>query len=308
MRKQAGRCAAFAAVLAAGVAVTGFGATSLAQTAAPVTATFTFTDGAQTYTVPAGVCQVTITANGAAGSGVESESTGGLGGQAVATVAVTAGQVLQVNVGGEGGPPSAPGGAVGGFNGGGDGGNASGITVGGGAGGGASDVRTGTFSLADRIVVAGGGGGGANSANVHPGSGGGGGGTTGVTGTSTNTANAAGGGGTQTGPGTAGTPGFGTNGGPGVGTTGGVGAAETSGVGPGGGGGGGFFGGGGGSSGLSMAGGSTDGGGGGGGSGFTPTGTGLTQAVNTGNGSVAITSTVGVGCVTAIVVTPEFTG
>jgi hypothetical protein len=308
MRKQAGRWTAFAALLAAGVAVTGFGATSLAQTATPVTATFAFSDGAQTYTVPAGVCQVTITAKGAAGTAIDGESTPGLGGEAVATVAVTAGQVLQVNVGGEGGTPSAPAGGIGGFNGGGDGGNASGSTVGGGAGGGASDVRTGTFSLADRIVVAGGGGGGANSANVHPGNGGGGGGTTGVTGTSVNTANAAGGGGTQIGPGPAGMPGFGTDGGPGVGATGGAGAPESSGVGPGGGGGGGFFGGGGGSSGLSAPAGETDGGGGGGGSGFTPTGTGLTPAVNAGNGSVAITSTVGVGCVTAIVVAPEFTG
>ncbi len=118
------------------------------------------TPGADTFTIPPGVTQVTVDAYGAQGGAWPSFSTGGLGGQATATFAVVPGAVWQVNVGGVGGPNVNVGGTLpnGGVNGGGSGGTGNGTRVGPG-GGGASDIRTGSFRPADRILVAGGGGG-----------------------------------------------------------------------------------------------------------------------------------------------------
>src|SRR6266508_1478461 len=73
-----------------------------------VRATFNCVSGpvqqSQSYTVPAGVTQLSITALGGAGadgraSGANAGGAGGKGGSASATFAVTPGEVLTVNVG-----------------------------------------------------------------------------------------------------------------------------------------------------------------------------------------------------------------
>jgi glycine rich protein/hemolysin type calcium-binding protein len=240
--------------------------------AAPVSATvktFNFTGAAQTWVVPAGVTQATFDLFGARGGGRIDDPTfaPGLGGRATATIAVTPGDSIQVNVGGRGlGGP-------GGFNGGGHGGG----IRGGDGGGGASDIRIGGTDLFDRVLVAGGGGG-ASAGTCFPDrppvSGGDGGGENGDPGLSASCAAGAvvGGGATQTKPGTATAPA--TEGDFGVGGDGGV----INFVG-GGGGGGGWYGGGGG---LGAA-------GGGGGSGHGPNGTVFETGVRQGNGLVKIT-------------------
>lgn len=119
---------------------------------------FSYTGGEQSYTVPAGVSSLSITATGAPGGGPLS---GGLAAGRAAVVSgivtVAPGQVVYVEVGGSGGFPA------GGFNGGGDSPTLNGLSVYG--GGGASDVRTlpmsaGVISLNSRLIVAAGGGGG----------------------------------------------------------------------------------------------------------------------------------------------------
>jgi hypothetical protein len=131
------------------------GATSSALT----TKTFLLTNGEQIFKVPDGVTSITVTAVGGKGAnGVGNPSTlGGFGASATAALAVTPGQVLFVNVGGNGGIPTA------GFNGGGAGGN-NGSAFPGGGGGGATDLRTNSSAmsgntLVTRLVIAGGGGG-----------------------------------------------------------------------------------------------------------------------------------------------------
>ena len=113
-----------------------------------VTATYFYNAAQQTFTVPAGVTAVTISAIGAAGESVGTGD-GGFGASVFSTVGVIPGQTLYVEVGGTG--------AVGGFNGGAAGAGLAGD------GGGASDVRTISRTLAgtlaSRLVVAGGGGG-----------------------------------------------------------------------------------------------------------------------------------------------------
>jgi hypothetical protein len=151
------------------------------------TITFNYTGSAQTFTVPACISSVQIQAWGAQGG-----TGGGQGGYATGTLAVTGGQILQVNVGGQG-TSSGPGG----WNG---GGTSQGTTYGG-SGGGGSDVRTGAYTLNDRVIVAGGGGGGSNGSYVT--SGGNGGGLSGNPGVSTQ-GFTAGGGGTQNNGGAAG--------------------------------------------------------------------------------------------------------
>jgi hypothetical protein len=125
---------------------------------------FTFTGSEQTYTVPAGVTNVTITAIGGAG-GTPASGTGlpgGRGASVTGIVAVSPGQVLYVHVAGPGDL------SAGGYNGGGAGGDTGmGVRVWG--GGGASDVRTapesvGAASLDSRLIVAAGGGGSAGIA------------------------------------------------------------------------------------------------------------------------------------------------
>lgn len=147
------------------------------------TTTFSFTGTPQTYTVPAGVTQLHIVANGAGGGtavGVAAVSPG-KGGTVSADLAVTPGQVLNIFVGGKG-----PSGTTtstftpGGYNGGGNSGQSA-PNLSGGGGGGATDIRIGGTALTDRVLVAGGGGG--QQAFDGPGlSGGAGGGLVGGTG------------------------------------------------------------------------------------------------------------------------------
>ncbi|MCC2547141.1 IPT/TIG domain-containing protein [Hymenobacter sp. BT175] len=218
--------------------------------------TFSFTGGPQTYTVPAGMTRLQVTAQG---SGFMS----GRGGLVNTLINVTPGEVLTVVVGGPGGqafasPPFAPG--AGGYNGGGQGGNTNSSRIGGNGGCGATDLRriTGATSAApfgsgtltstfgQRLVIAGGGG--------APGSNAGEDGTGGSAGGRAGTTTAGGAGGIA--------PifmyGNGDTGSAGLGGTGGFG--EIGGHG----GGGGYFGGGGGGGG----GGATPSGGGGGGSSY----------------------------------------
>jgi hypothetical protein len=272
--------------------------------AAPVTVTFTNTGAAQTFTVPAGVTQLAVDAWGAQG-GDNAGGDAGKGGRATATLAVTPGEVLQVNVGGRGGDTST-GVAPGGWNGGGSGGNATPMDIffdaSGGGGGGASDVRrrapaSGQYSLRQRLLVAGGGGGAGYSimggAPPPPGAGGHGGRPAGGTGQGggTTEAGTGGGGGTQS---TGGAAGANYNMTVPAGEPGalGIGGSSTSGVPevtynttPGGGGGGGYYGGG---SGGGAYGGD-GGGGGGGGSSTGPAGTTFATGVRSGAGLVTIT-------------------
>lgn len=234
------------------------------QAGRTVTCTFTYTGSQQTLTVPAGVASVQIAAVGAPGGG----TVGGLGGTASATVPVTSGEILYVEVGGAGTT------MAGGFNGGGGLGSGP-VSSGEGGGGGASDVRTVAGSLGSRLVVAAGGGGGGgvgNNVGSFPRGGaadangdagrdssgdandkGGGPGIAGTTGGTHGAGGAADSGGTQGSDGGDGNPGVGGSGGGGNG-------------GKGGGGGGGYVGGGGGGGGGESVGHQAGGGGGGGGS------------------------------------------
>ena len=119
-------------------------------------ATFNFTGGIQTFTVPADVCDTLFIqcwgaqgGDGAVGGSSTSGGAGGLGGYAEGYLVVNPGDVLNIFVGGQGATPT------GGFNGGGNGGSTNA-----GGGGGASDVRVGGTAESNRVITAGGGGGG----------------------------------------------------------------------------------------------------------------------------------------------------
>lgn len=130
------------------LAATLYSAGSIAQT----TVTFNYTGSAQTWTVPQCVNTITVVAKGGKGGG---GNNGGWGASVTSNMTVTPGQVLQINVGGQGNCPTP------GWNGGGAGGpqgNYGGQLLACG-GGGASDVRITPYALADRVIVAGGGGG-----------------------------------------------------------------------------------------------------------------------------------------------------
>ncbi len=130
--------------------------------------TFSYTGGAQTWTVPCGVSSITVAAYGAQGG--SNNGTGGLGGYATGVISVSPGQVYTIYVGGAGGAGTA------GYNGGGYCTSFDGSSYGGG-GGGASDVRN---SGGTKLIVAGGGGGGGYFTGSS--NGGAGGGTSGVAG------------------------------------------------------------------------------------------------------------------------------
>jgi PKD repeat protein len=123
--------------------------------------------GTYNWTVPAGVFSVQVDMAGAKGGDQCNGTVGGRGGRVQATIPVTPGQTLQINVGGAGNFGSCSWTWYsGGFNGGGQG-------YRGGGGGGASDIRSGGTALTNRIAVAGGGGGaGYNCGNDHGGHGG----------------------------------------------------------------------------------------------------------------------------------------
>jgi Glycine rich protein/Abnormal spindle-like microcephaly-assoc'd, ASPM-SPD-2-Hydin len=165
-------------------------ATPAAYAAAPAPTSFRYTGAEQSYTVPAGVASVRVTAigapGGAGGPGPHVPgAAGGLGAQVTGDLAVTPGEVLYVEVGGPGTDGSANGGGLGGWNGGALGGRSFGGDGSfGGGGGGASDVRLcardatscsgAATSEASRLLVAGaGGGGGAAQLNDNPGGAGG---------------------------------------------------------------------------------------------------------------------------------------
>jgi hypothetical protein len=300
----------------------------LAAPASGATQTFD-TPGDHLWVVPAGVTTATFDLNGGSGAGVGG-SIGGKGGETAATISLTPGETLNINVGGAAPAP----GSGSGFGGGGGTGDPvcaeGGFACFGGGGGGASDVRQGGSALENRVLVAGGGGGagGASSGfcndfgcitSVGGGDGGDGGasGSRGADGADgavegVHTGGCGGGGATQS----AGGPAGGTSGelchGP-TGNTGGGGAGlggnggdSAQGGGAGGGGGGGYFGGGGGSGGAARSG----GGGGGGGSSFaepSATNVSFSAGANLGDGKVTITYSGGV-VPPAITSLPTITG
>jgi hypothetical protein len=212
--------------------------------------TFTYTGGEQSFEVPAGVSAVNVVLVG--GHGGSSSRPGGRGALVRGALKVVPGQILYVEVGGNG--PSNGIYGSGGFNGGGEG-------AGGGAG--ASDLRTsprasGLFPE-PRLVVAGGGGGGGRTGGCEAGAGG----AAEQRGEDSRCPNTGGGAG---GPSGGGSPGSGgcADGSPGtLGQGGNAGICNWNG----GGGGGGLYGGGGGGSASSNG-----GGGGGGGSSLVPVG------------------------------------
>jgi hypothetical protein len=126
--------------------------------------TFNYTGGPQIYVVPEGVTTIAVTLEGAAGETPHGGGQGGQGGRVRASITVTPGEVLEIQVGGQGGSGNS-------YNGGGGGA---------GSGGGATDIRrpnfnttsscayTLTCTYSDRIIVAGGGGGGGGYAGVPP--------------------------------------------------------------------------------------------------------------------------------------------
>jgi Glycine rich protein len=281
------------AVLGAGAlaaSLFGLGVAATTAGAAPTTVTFSYTGAVQTWVVPAGVTQATFDLFGAQGgdntAGGGCGDTGGMGGRARATIAVTPGETISIYVGGRGGLADTAGvGGAGGFDGGGAGGTG---VEGTGGGGGASDVRIGGTSLADRVIVAGGGGG-VGSACNGAGNGGAGGGAVGTAGT---LGSLGGGGGTaKAGGAGANDAGDGTIGQGGRGGQDGNPATRT-----GGGGGGGLYGGGGGSDNA----GEFEPAGGGGGSGLCPA-TCLTfsTGVRAGAGTASVSFSVGASTTTS---------
>ena len=255
-----------------------------ASVGADVVCTFGYTGAEQTFTVPAGVTSVTLTATGASG-GTDHGGTPGRGGVATVSAAVSSGEALYVEVGGQGASntSSSQSGQPGGFNGGGTGGTGGAAEsslpagLGGGGGGGASDVRTlpasdGLSPTDSRLVVGGGGGGGCDISA---------GGNAGGPGGAIYDGTQGGGAGTLTGGGAGGNgegDGSGVNG---ILGAGGAGGTVVSSLAPGEnggcGGGGGYYGGGGGS--LEAS--------GGGGSSYAPGGT-TGIATSAGDGSVTI--------------------
>ena len=281
--------------------ITFFTLVSYAARAQLTPVTFNYTGAVQSYTVPACVSSITVDVRGAAGGSVGPfvapiDSTfQTCGGRVQATITVTPGQVLSINVGDTGRSGNATDTSKGGYNGGGFAKNYVGYA--GGGGGGKSDISVGGVPL----VVAGGGGGEGYDGACNPPSGylhgGVGGGLTGGSsephcGSGTTPA----GGGTQIAGGAGGTYGGYTAGTSGAAGVGGNGLQGLSG-----GGGGGYYGGGGG---CWM--------GGGGGSSYTVTGaTGVihTQAYNCGQGQVSICPIPTAGIITGVThVCPGDTG
>ena len=287
-------------------------AAACSQSGGTVTCTFSFTGGAQSFTVPSGLTSVNVAAFGAQG-GDGNISNGGGGGEAQVALTVSPGDPIEVRVGGQG-TRFAFGQA--GFNGGGAGGagGTGSIEAGvaGGGGGGASDIRTGACAatvscgLAARVLIGGGGGGSVGAGGSFTGAGGGGGSPSGGSGVGEGDGGGGAGGASQSGGGAGGASDlFCTSGGVAGGTTtqdaggaGGIGqnGGSTIGGDGGGGGGGGLWGGGGGGGGC-MA---DSGGGGGGGSSFGPAGTVFTNGTHGGNGVVTISYT----APTATITTP----
>ncbi|MDX6286010.1 MAG: hypothetical protein QOG53_1495 [Frankiales bacterium] len=294
-------------VLVSVAALTALGAGISTQQANAATQSFAFVGEPENYKVPADVCAVKVVASGGEGGIVSgAEETHGLGGRVTATLTVTPGETLVVEVGGRGGDGGASSPGAGG-SGGTDGGDATPTdseSIDGAGGGGSSDVRRGGSGLANRVVVAAGGGG-AGAYGADPISSGGAGG-----GASGGTPNGDGGNGGGETPGQGGdvgttsAPGAGGSGGGGggsgqAGDTGGVGNGGNGGGegnsatngGGGGGGGAGYHGGGGGGGTSNLASAGTSGGGGGGANFAVANATGVTKAagVQSNDGTITIT-------------------
>jgi len=208
--------------------------TYVLSTTAQTTVTFNYTGAVQSWTIPPCVTSIDVSINGAQGGGTN----GGNGSSVTGTIPVTSGQVLQINVGGQGNCPAA------GWNGGGVGAPGGVASCG---GGGSSDIRITPYTLENRIVIASGGGGTGGGDSYT--AGGIGGCDSGAVGGSSFGTGA--GGGTQSAGGNGGDPWFssGNMGGNGTLGIGGFGASDPCyALGPGGGGGGGYYGGGGGGS------------------------------------------------------------
>ena len=237
------------------------------------------TGAEQTFTVPAGVTTIRVVAVGAKGGTGDGfiDQNPGFGAVASGDLSVTPGQIMYIEVGGNGSTASN---APGGFNGGGG----VGATSAGGSGGGASDVRLAprgaAGTLDTRLVVAAGGGGSGGGDIVGDSISGGSGGAAGAPGSSCTTEDGTAGGGQ---PGTLATGGpGGTHTNPPFGGPGQAGSLGQGGSG-GAGGGGGLYGGGGG---AYMSGGGPSGehcgaGGGGGSSGFAPSVTNVSVVADT---------------------------
>ena len=254
------------------------------ETAAPLPESEPFgcAGGPATFTVPAGVTQVTVDVFGAqGGNGRNNAAAGGLGGHSRGVLNVAPGDSLFVVVGCRG--QDEAGGGLGGF-GSGPGGNGGGSCLGGGGGGGSSVARGG----GSQLVLAAGGGGGSGGGRGDS-AGGAGGGAAGAKGDDdTHNGSATGGeGASGAAPGAGGVSFTDGSGNAGAGPAGGSGGSgENCG---GGGGGGGFAGGGGGGGSLEN-----DGAGGGGGSGFVNpgvTGGSTESGVQAGDGSAVLTFT-----------------
>ena len=108
------------------------------------TVNFNYTGSAQNWVVPPCVTTITVSVAGAEGGGTN----GGNGALLTGNINVTAGQTLQIKVGGSGTCPNA------GYNGGGLGASANTSANGGCGGGGATDIRTTPFQINNRIIVA----------------------------------------------------------------------------------------------------------------------------------------------------------
>ena len=256
--------------------------------------------GPHNWLVPAGVHAAEFILYGAQGGGTPWRQDGGARGARVrATLAVTPGAVVSVNVGAQGEFDRWDfcGVAIGGWNGGGDGGRAP-WYWGGGGGGGATDVRLGGDTLDHReLVAAGGGGAGAGSGNIN-GQGWGGdpvgspghdGTTPGVEGGLPATQGTWGGGGWgNPTPSADGTPGDVGHGGAGGGDLAGCPDPDTEFFG-GGGGGGGYYGGGGGGGDAAPGGEQTHAAGGGGGSSYGPPNASMGLSAHEGHGFAVIT-------------------
>lgn len=248
-----------------------------------VTETFNYTGGVQQWTVPVCVNNIVITVAGAqGGTNPGSNAAGGNGAVVTYSMNVTAGQVIDLTVGGAG-SNSGPGGWPGGGNGWAGQGGASSS----GGGGGYSTVEVG-----GTLIILAAGGGGAAGGDPSGGAGGAGGCATGVNGIGSIYTGTGGTGGTQFSGGNGGPPWgggqWGQNGSAFQGGDGGFYSTAS-----GGGGGGGYFGGGGGGS-DNCCQNANGGGGAGGGSSFIPAGAGCNQGTNSGNGYISITYTGGV--------------
>ncbi|MCW3063540.1 MAG: hypothetical protein JWN32_712, partial [Solirubrobacterales bacterium] len=129
--------------------------------AGPGTHGVQFTGGvvdSQCWVVPPDVIAATFDLWGAAGADNGNGTVpGGKGAHVRATIPVTPGMTVQVDVGRSGS------GEAGGFNGGGGSGRPGSSANASGGGGGASDIRGGAFGPSDRLIVAGGGGGAAGN-------------------------------------------------------------------------------------------------------------------------------------------------